>query len=471
MVGITAYGAYVPYFRLSRAEIAKAWKGGAGSGEKAVANMDEDSITMAVAAGTDCLHGTAPQKLDGLYLATTTCPYRERQGAGIVASALDLRPDVRVADFTDSLRVGATALANALDAVKAGSAGSLMVAIADSRAAATTGEDESAFGDGAAAFIVGSNGVIAALEGQHSIMRDVVDVWRTQNEEFSRTWEGRWVRDEGYMRAMPEVVAGLLAKLKLTPKDITKVALYGPEDRTHAAVGKAMGFEPGQIQDPLYKNVGNTGTALAPMILVSILEEAKPGDRIMLVSYGNGAEAMLFKVTDEIKNVQKRRAIKGHLAVKRAISYEKYITWKGLVPLPLGGRGEAAAPVSMSALWRNYDQVIPLYGSKCTKCGTPQYPPQRVCAQCLVTDQMEPYRFADKKAKIFTFTHDLLSFSPDPPNTIAVIDFDGGGRGCFNVTDRDPDEIKWDMPVEMTFRRQSVSKAFFHYFWKAKPAR
>ena len=197
MVGITSYGAYVPFFRLARADISKAWQGMPGMGEKAVANLDEDSITMAVAAGLDCLSDTDPKKLDGLYLATTTCPFMERNGAGIVASALDFRSDVRIADFTDSLRVGATALNAAIDAVKAGSAKSIMVVASDCRLAATTGEDEMAFADGAAAFTVGDKGVIASLVGQYSVLRDMADVWRTRKENFSRSWEGRWVRDEG----------------------------------------------------------------------------------------------------------------------------------------------------------------------------------------------------------------------------------------------------------------------------------
>jgi len=471
MVGITSYGAYVPFFRLARADISKAWQGMPGMGEKAVANLDEDSITMAVAASLDCLSGTDPKKVDGLYLATTTCPFRERNGAGIVASALDFRSDVRVADFTDSLRAGATALGAALDAIKAGSSKSIVVAATDSRLAATSGDDEMAFGDGAAALMVGDDGVIANLLGQHSVLRDMADVWRTQKEDFSRSWEGRWVRDEGYMKSLPQAVAGLLKKCKITPKDITKAAIYGPEPRTIGAIGRSMGLEPAQIQDSQFLSMGNTGTALSPMVLVSVLEEAKPGDKILMATYGNGAEALLFEVTAEIEKARDRRGIKGHLAIKKAVSYDRYISWKGLVPLPLGGRGEARVGVSMSALWRHYDQVIPLYGSKCKKCGTPQYPPQRVCAQCFTFDEMEPYKFADKRAKIFTFTHDRLSFSADPPNTIAVVDFDGGGRATFNVTDRDPDEIKWDLPVELTFRKQAEDNSFAHYYWKVKPAR
>lgn len=471
MVGITSYGAYVPFFRLARADISKAWRGAPGQGEKAVCNLDEDSITMAVAAGLDCMKGTDPKKPDGLYLATTTCPFRERSGAGIMAAALDLRKDIRVADFTDSLRVGVTALAAALDAVKAGSAKSILVAASDARLAAATGEDEMALGDGAAAFIVGDEGVIANLLGQHSVLRDMVDVWRTESEQFSRSWEGRWIRDEGYEKSLPLAIDGLLKKCKVSPKDIAKIAIYGPDSRTHIGVGRRVGFEETQIQDTMFNSVGNTGSALAPMVLVSVLEGAKPGDKVIIASYGNGAEALLFEVTPEIEKARDRRGIKGHLAVKRAVSYDRYLNWKGLVPLPLGGRGEARVGVSMSALWRHYDEVMPLYGSKCKKCGTPQYPPQRVCAQCFAVDQREPYKFSDKKAKIFTFTHDNLSFSADPPNTVAVVDFDGGGRATFNVTDRDPNEVKWDTPVELTFRVQASDKSFTHYFWKVKPAR
>src|SRR3990170_5588618 len=99
MVGITSYAAYVPYYRLPRSVIGAAWGRGADRGEKAVCNFDEDSITMAVAAGMDCLTGFDPKEIDGLFLATTTAPYREGQASAIVSTALDLRRDIRTADF------------------------------------------------------------------------------------------------------------------------------------------------------------------------------------------------------------------------------------------------------------------------------------------------------------------------------------------------------------------------------------
>ena len=102
MAGIVSYGAYIPIYRLSRDEIARAWGGGGRGGEKAVANWDEDSLTMGVEAVIDCLNNMNRELVDGLYFASTTPPYREKQSASIMAAAADLRRELVTADFTDS---------------------------------------------------------------------------------------------------------------------------------------------------------------------------------------------------------------------------------------------------------------------------------------------------------------------------------------------------------------------------------
>ena len=117
MAGISAFGAYVPRYRLG-AET----DGWDSAGQRSVANFDEDSVTMAVAAGIDCLNGRDRQDIDGLLFATTTPPYAEKQCASIIATALDLRRDIFTADITDVLRAGTTAMKSALDSVAAGSA-------------------------------------------------------------------------------------------------------------------------------------------------------------------------------------------------------------------------------------------------------------------------------------------------------------------------------------------------------------
>jgi len=479
MVGITSYGAYVPLYRLDRMVIFSAigWAAPAAPqpGEKAVANYDEDSISMAVASAIDCLNGFDREKIDGLYLATTTSPYKERQGAGIVATALDLRPDIRTADFTDSLKAGTIALNSALDAIRGGSAKNVMVVASDCRLGAGAGLAEQTFGDGAATFLLGEEGVIASLEGSYSITADLVDVWRSDVDTFVRTWEDRFIRDEGYLKLIPEAASKLMAKYNLGPTDFAKVAFYGPDVRTHGAIARRMGLTPEQVQDPLLTTVGNTGTASPLMMLVAALEDAKAGDKILVVSYGNGSDALYFQVTDAIEKARDRRAIKKHLASKKQLtSYEKYARFRETLPIELTGRAQAPT-ASMSALWREHRGITSLVGSKCKKCGAPQYPAQRVCANpdCKAIDQMEPYRFSDKKARLFTYTGDNLAFSADPPQVYGMVDFEGGGRSVFDVTDCVLEELSVDMPVEMSFRRmfRNEAQGVTNYWWKAAPPR
>jgi len=484
MAGITSYGAYVPLHRIERSEFNRAWGGMmAMPGEKAVANFDEDSVSMAVEASLDCMNGTDPKTIDGLLFATTTSPLKERLCASIMATALDLRRDARTSDITGTLRAGTTAIATALDAIQAGSMKSVMVAAADMRTGAPSGDIEQALGDGAAALLLGDKNVIASIEGSHSVTDDFSGMWRADGDRFVRLWEDRMILDEGYSKVLPEAIAGLLKKYNLEPKDFAKVVYDAPHDvRRHPRVATGLGFDASQIQDPMFMTVGNTGTALAMMMLVAALEEAKPGDKILLASYGNGGNAFVLQVTPEIEKIGARRGIKNNLASKRAVNnYETYLRWRGLVTLEVARRPERG-PTTIAGLWRDDKVLLGLWGVKCKVCGTPQYTqggglggatPQRICVECLAKDEFEDYKFADKKAKVFSFTHDNLADSPDPPATVNVVDFEGGGRGVFDMTDRDPDDVHVGMPVEMTFRRlfADPARGIHNYFWKTRPIR
>ncbi len=477
MAGIVSYGAYIPYYRLPRSVINKAWAQGGGKGEIAVANYDEDPISMAVAAGMDCLKGMDPRTVGALFLATTTGPYTERQNSTIVATALDMARETRNADFANCLRAGTTALLTALDTAKAGSAKSVLVTASDMRLGAPSGENEQNFGAGAAALLVGNDKVAVEVEGSYTISEDMADAWRSSEDIFVRNWEERFGRDEGYTKIPLEAVAGVMKKLNLTPKDFAKICLYGANSRVQGPLAKSMGFAPQQIQDPMLDTVGNTGTALPLMILVAALEEAKAGDRLLLVSWGNGCDAIVLRVTEEIEKIRDRRGIKRNINNKRTLeNYEKLLRWRRTVPMEAAAR-PAKAPTSMSSIWREHHSSLPLYGVKCKKCGTPQMfmdfasTRAHVCVECLAKDEFEPYRFADKKAKVATFSHDYLALSQDPPNTLTIVDFEGGGRGSFEMADRDPKECQVGMAVEMTFRKIFFEKGVHNYFWKCKPAR
>ncbi len=478
MVGITAYGVYLPRYRLSRKTISQAmgWFNPMTlPGEKAVAGYDEDSITMAVAAGMNCLDKVDRQRVDGLYFATTTAPYRERESAAIIATALDLGSNIRTADFADSLKSGTAALVSASEAVAAGGASNILVCVADLRLGRPGSSAEIIFGDGAAAFLVGREGVIASFEGSYSVAYDFPDHWRSEGEKFDRALEDRWIRDEGYGRFIPEAISGLLKKYGLEARDFSKVIYPGLYLRDHASIGKKLGFEPAQLQEPLLTRVGEIGSASPLLMLAEALEGAKPGDKILVASYGSGSEALFFKVTEEIEGRRARRGFSFYLNHKEELtSYEKYIVSHRILPVEMGFRGEVG-PTQLPLTWRERKLILALCGSRCRRCGTPQYPPQRVCVnpECGAIDEMEEYRFSDKRGTLFTYTEDHLAFTLNPPQIYGMVDFDGGGRFVFDITDCEPGSLKVGMPVEMTLRRKYLDevRGIHGYFWKAMPVR
>jgi hydroxymethylglutaryl-CoA synthase len=468
MVGIVSYGAYVPFYRLSRKSI-----GGNLRGERAMANFDEDSITMAVAAVMDCLKGIGREEVEGLYFASTTSPYREKQSATTVAVAADLRRDIFTADYANTLRAGTGALTAAADSVGAGSAREVMVAASDVRLGAPGSAVEQTLGDGAAAVLIGNDEVIATLEGSYSVYHEILDVWRTDKMPFIKSWEARFTGTEGYEKSMVEAVKGVLKKTGLKSNEIAKAVLYTPDARASAGVCAKLGFDPqSQLQNPLFDVLGNTGAAYAMMMLVATLEESKPGDVILLANYGNGADAIVFRVTDKINKVPPRGGIKNYLASKVVVEdYRTYLYYRGILPgvdpvypIPYG-------TTSAPALLREVDKNIRFHASKCKQCGAVQYPPQRTCIKCQSQDQFQPVRLSEKKAKVFTFSMDHVSSMIDLPVVIPVIDFEGGGRmECF-MTDRIVKNVKIGMDVEMTFRKVFEREDIVNYWWKAMPPR
>ena len=303
MVGIAAFGGYVPWYRLG-SETA-GWN---SSDERSIANFDEDSVTMAVAAGVDCLRGQDRQAVDGLIFATTTPQYAEKQCAAIIATALDLRRDIFSADVTDVLRAGTNGLKSALDSVAAGSARKVLVIASDNRPGAPRGDTERKLGDGAAALLVSHDGIIASLEGSYSITENMLDSWRSAGDPFVRSWEDRFATEEGLERILGEAISGFFQKQSLHPKDVTKVAMYAPDGHRHSQLIKRAGFLPEQVQDPLFGSLGNTGAAFPLMLLVTALEAAEPKQLLLTVSYGDGSDVMGFRTTEAISQLGPRMA-------------------------------------------------------------------------------------------------------------------------------------------------------------------
>lgn len=467
MVGISSFGVYIPWWRMGPET--KEW---GSKVERAVASFDEDSITMAVAAAVNCLGITDRKSVDGLYFASTTSPYREKQAAATIAAAIDLKPSAFTADFTNTTRAGTIALRAALDAVKSGSLKKALVVAADVRPSMARSDFEQNFGDGAAAVLVSADSVVE-VEDCLTVNDEMLDVWRSDSESFERGWEDRFVADEGYTRVLAGAVGAFAKKKGISPKEITTAAIYAPDARRHAEMVRRLGLDgKTQVADPMFGSVGNTGAAFALTILAGALEQAREGDRILLANYGNGADVFLLKVGAGIDKARPPRTVKHWLASKKLLdSYETYEKWRKLVdPAPPTRRPPLQGP-SAPAFLRERDQNIRLYGGKCQNCGTLQYPPQRVCTRCHTKDKFTPVRFSDRKGSIFTYSMDYLGATQQLPLVVAVVNFEGGGRMLTQMTDRDPVLLKVDLPVEMTFRRLFTADGVHNYYWKSMPVR
>ncbi len=475
MAGIISYGAYIPLWRLPREVIAKAWESASTGGERSVANNDEDTITMASEAAIDCLAGLEREKVDGLYFASTTSPYREKECATLVAMAADMRPEIITADFGNSLRAGTQAFRAALDAVVSGSASQVLVTASDCRIGYPRSNYEQTFGDAAAALLVSNTGKPAvAVDGSYCLSNELYDVWRLDKDIYVQSWEDRFIIEHGYTENMEKAISGLLRKTGLSAKDITKAVLYAPTSRAQQGLARRLGFDvKTQLQDLLINDVGITGCAHALLMLVAALEEAKAGDRILLASYGSGCDAFLLSVAKDVEEVRGNgRGAKRYINSKRPLSsYARYLSYRGLLE-PQPGDPFRLFPAA-TASWRERNWAIRMHGSKCKNCGTATFPIERVCYKCRSKDNFEEVRLSDKKARVFTFTLDNLAGRSDDPTIPQIgLEFDyQNTRAYLPMTDCDPGEVKVDMPVEMTFRRLYEGAGMYNYFWKCRPLR
>ena len=465
MARIASSGAYVPLYRLSRQQIGDAWGIPAVPGERAVANADEDSLTMAVAAGLDCLAGIDPSTIDGLFFATTTDPYNEKQSAGVIAAALDLRRDINTADFTGALRAATTAMRAAMDAVDSGSARSVLVVAGDCRMGEPESMWEQLLGDGAGAVLIAKEGPVA-IQGVYSLAGEQVGAWRRAEDRYVRSFESKVETQYGYATSAIAAGKALMDKAGTTAEGVAKAVITASDPRSYMAVGKALGFQPGQLQDTLFLSVGTPGAAHALMMLAGALEQAKAGERILLLNNGDGTDALLLEVEKEIAPVAGRKGLIGHLFQKRQLAnYTSYAHFRHLTD-----RAEPPAEGSPVTYWRDAAQELNFIGARCKNCGSVQYPPPRVCAECGTKDSFENVKLT-RTGKVYTYTLDHLSGGQylNVPIPRLVIDLDGGGRIFLEMTDGDPNEVKIGLPVEVLFRRLHEGANFHNYYWKARP--
>lgn len=466
--GIVAYGTYVPYSRLQRGAITEALGTGGGRGTRAVASYDEDATSMAVEACRNLMR-TVPEGLtpDAVYFATATPPYLDKTNANVIHAALDLPSRVFAGDVGGSPRSVNAALRSAI-----GGSRPTVVVASDVRSGRPGSADEANTGDAAVAWLIGSEEdgpVLAEFLGGASATEEFLDRWRLPEWNYSRVWEERF-GEHAYLPLVTEAAEAAFKECQIEPGDVDRVVIAGLHARAVRGAARAAGVDAAKVVDDLSTTIGQTGSPHAGLVLASALDEAAPGETIMVIHLVDGVDVGFFRTTDAITEGRQTVAVSTQIeSGNDSLDYNTFLTWRGFLDREPPRRPDPEAPAAPPS-FRSDRWKYAFVGSRDLSSGAIHLPPQRVSVKGGAVDEMEPVPMADVPATVITFTIDRLAYSLSPPVIAVVIDFDGGGRFQCQLTDANPDDVKIGDRVTMTFRRLMTADGVHNYFWKARPA-
>ena len=478
--GIISWGAYIPRLRLDRQTVVEAnsWANGAlagkAKGTRSFCNWDEDSVTMGIEAARAALARTPdlPSKFtpDRIVFASNTAPFDDRPASVIAALALQMPPVVRTVDQGRSQRAGTSALIDALSSSRQ----SLVIA-ADQRHASPGTVQELAYGDAAAALGVGKGDVVARCLGSMSRAEDFVDHFRAAGEDSELHWEERWVRDEGIGRFVPATIKALLQQAGVDAAAINHFIFPTTFAKLAEQMAAKAGIDKAAVRDDLAASVGESGCAHALLMLAATLDVARPGEKILVVSFANGCDAVLLEATEHVTRLQGKATVAAlvanSLVEKR---YQKFLSFNGEVKIDFGLRFEAEVKTALTAQYRRGREFAGFQAGKCPKCGTVQFPRAGVCINpdCEHIGEQSLVSLLDVPGKIVSFTSDWLSFKGAPPFCFGLVQFDNGARVLMEFSDFPPEALQVGALIRPVYRRKEVdnTRHYHSYFWKAAPA-
>ncbi len=346
MIGIVGYGAYLPKFRIKVEEIAHQWgsnpesiKRGLLLQEKTVPSPDEDTITISVEASKNALKraGIDPAKIGAVYVGSESHPYAVKPSGTIVVDALGIAPEVHVADYEFACKAGTEAMFVAYCQVKSGVLDYALAIGADTSQGAPGDALEYSASAGGAAFIFGNEGVVAEVLHTYSYTTDTPDFWRREGALYPQHG-GRFTGEPAYFKHVFSAGKAILEKSGLTPKEFAYAVFHMPNGKFPLTVGKRLGFTKEQIEVGwIVPLMGNTYSGSSPTGLAAVLDVGKPGDLVLIVSFGSGAgsDATIYRLTDRLPEVQdKAPKVRAMLEGKRYyIDYGTYAKFRDKIKL------------------------------------------------------------------------------------------------------------------------------------------
>jgi hydroxymethylglutaryl-CoA synthase len=319
MVGIVGYGASMPRNRIKVEEIAAVWgadaanyKKGLGLEEKSVPSPDQDTITFSVEAARKALKraGIDPKEIGAVYVGSESHPYAVKPSGTVVAEAIGATPDIHCADFEFACKAGTEGMFVCAGLVESGYIKYGLAIGADTSQGAPGDALEYSAAAGAAAFIMGKDNLLASIDLTYSFMTDTPDFWRREYQHYPRH-AGRFTGEPSYFKHVLGAANGILNMSKMKPQDFAYAIFHQPNGKFPLRAGKILGFKTEQIETGrLVPKLGNTYSGSSPIGLTAVLDVAKPGDKILLVSYGSGSgsDAFILTCTDRLPKVRDNAA-------------------------------------------------------------------------------------------------------------------------------------------------------------------
>jgi hydroxymethylglutaryl-CoA synthase len=341
-VGITGYGAYIPQYRLPATEVARMW-GGSDEGlpikEKSVPGLDEDTITMSIEASRNALAraGIQPEQIRAVWVGSESHPYAVKPSSTVVAEAIGAPVHIQAADLEFACKAGTEAIIAAMGLVGSGMADYALAIGADTAQGKPGDALEFTAAAGAAAFILGpAESSLAEIISAYSFVTDTPDFWRRSYQRYPEHGQ-RFTGEPAYFKHVATAAHTMMEESDTRASDYTYAVFHQPNTKFPRRVAKEMGFTDEQIKTGLLSPViGNTYAGASPIGLTAILDAAKAGDRILMVSYGSGAgsDALDLRVTKSIKERQTLALTTADYIARRVeIDYATYARYRDLLAL------------------------------------------------------------------------------------------------------------------------------------------
>ena len=337
MIGIVSYGIYVPSYRLKLADIASAWKKNSdeilpslGVKEKSVPALDEDAVTIAIEAALRALEGIQgkPMDIDVLFVGSESHPYAVNPTSTIVGELLGIGHNYLAADMEFACKAGTAAMQAISGLVAAGHARHGLAIGADTAQSKPHDALEYTSAAAGAAFILGKEGIIARLLGDTSYSSDTPDFWRRDGIRYP-SHAGRFTGEPAYFTHVMGAATRMLEMTNMKPSDFDWCVFHMPNGKFPRAAAKRLGFSPAQLAPSLtVDHIGNPYSASAMVGLAAVLDVAKPGQKIFMVSYGSGAgsDAFVWETTEALVKSQKSK-VKSKATVQQQMQNTTYIDY------------------------------------------------------------------------------------------------------------------------------------------------